>query len=633
METIETQTVETVIIRVPVSKLVLSPLNVRKKQGAGIEELAALIHSQGLIQNLVVTEQTRKGRKTGRYEVEAGGRRLAALNLLVSDGRMPKDHLVDCRLIGKEEALAMSLAENSGREAMHPSDLVIAYRNLTDAGLSPDEIAPRFGVSPLTVKRYLKLANVSPAIFQLYASDEMNFEQISALALTEDHAFQERLWNSTSEWQRSGTTFRRLITETEINMRTSPLARFVGVEEYEAAGGAVRRDLFGKEDEGYMQDGELLESLALEKLNREVESIKEEGYAWVQVRTTFDYSDRAEFGNVRSIRREPTAEEQSRMEALEAELEALQPEYEAYDEDEDESGERYAALEDKADRMQQKLDMLVESLAVPYPEDLEMAGAVVTIDQSGELRIERNLIRKEDMKKLSSDSGRDGSTGIAGTGRADEPKPIHSEKLTRMLTAHRTAAIQAAMATRPEVALAALVHRMALQVFGGGYAANRIVQVSIEKPYLKPDAENIEQSRATMVMEEKRQYWRERIEAAEQDGKSLFGWLLEQDQTDLYDLLAFCTAASVNTVSGRENVPSDDVAALMAALNLDMADWWQATPENYLSHVSKDRILSIVTQAASAEKAEALHGLKKGELVQKADEILSGLRWLPDNLK
>jgi ParB family chromosome partitioning protein len=237
------------------------------------------------------------------------------------------------------------------------------------------------------------------------------------------------------------------------------------------------------------------------------------------------------------------------------------------------------------------------------------------------------------MKKLPFGQGGDGWTGMAGTGKTDEPKPIHSEKLTRMLTAHRTMAIQAAMAARPEVALAALVHRLVLQVFGSGYAANRIVQVNIEKPYLKPDAEDIEQSRAGIIMEGKRHYWQERIEAAEQDGKTLFGWLLEQDQAHLQDLLAFCTAASINTVIGRENKPSDDVAALMTALNLDMADWWEATPQHYLSHVSKDRILSIVTQAASANKAEAMRGLKKEQLVQKADEALSGLRWVPDSLK
>ncbi|ODT75794.1 MAG: hypothetical protein ABS69_10270 [Nitrosomonadales bacterium SCN 54-20] len=68
-----------------------------------------------------------------------------------------------------------------------------------------------------------------------------------------------------------------------------------------------------------------------------------------------------------------------------------------------------------------------------------------------------------------------------------------------------------------------------------------------------------------------------------------FGWLLEQDLSGLHDLLASCTAVSVNTVSGRENVPSDDVAALMTALTLAMVDWWEATSENYLSHVSFSR--------------------------------------------
>ena len=46
------ETIETTLIRIPVKKLVISPLNVRKKQGTGIEELAALIASQGLIHNL-----------------------------------------------------------------------------------------------------------------------------------------------------------------------------------------------------------------------------------------------------------------------------------------------------------------------------------------------------------------------------------------------------------------------------------------------------------------------------------------------------------------------------------------------------------------------------------------------------
>jgi ParB family chromosome partitioning protein len=103
--------------------------------------------------------------------------------------------------------------------------------------------------------------------------------------------------------------------------------------------------------------------------------------------------------------------------------------------------------------------------------------------------------------------------------------------------------------------------------------------INIEQAYLKTDAENIEQSRAAMVLADKRQYWKERIEAAGQGGKTLFGWLLEQSQQDLLDLLAVCTVTSINTVSSWENAPLDDVAVLMTALNLDMAAWWEARIE------------------------------------------------------
>ncbi|PTQ82749.1 ParB family chromosome partitioning protein [Nitrosospira multiformis] len=644
------ETIETTLIRIPIKKLVISPLNVRKKQGTGIEELAALIASQGLIHNLVVTVQQKKGRKSGKYEVIAGGRRLTALNLLVADGRLSKDHEVDCRVVEHKEALEISLSENSGREHMHPADLVMAYRALIDAGFALDEIAPRFGVSPLTVRRYLKLTKVSPRIFALYAEDKMSFEQITALALTDDHELQERLWHNTPEYQRNGATFRRLITETEINIRTNPLARFVGVEEYEAAGGVIRRDLFGEEDDGYMQDAELLESLALEKLNQVVEPLKEKGYAWVQVRTTFDYSDRAEFSQMRIVRREPTAEEQARMDALAAELEAIEAGYDASDEERGRTGELYEATEKKkkAECIRDELTKLTESLEEIYPDDLAIAGAIATVDHEGKLRIERGLIRKEDMKKQPKESreskepresrepeepGESGEREAAGIEGAGGEKPVHSEKLTRMLTVHRTAAVQAAMTDRPEVALAALVHWMAVQIFPNGSASNPILQISIEETRLKPDVESIEQSKAATALAKKRRQWQKRIDAAGRSGKTLFGWLLEQSQQDLLDLLAFCTAISVNTVSERESTPPQEVTALMTALNLDMADWWKPTSGNYLSHVSKDRILSVVAEAVSTERANLMRNLRKEQLVRKADEELSDSRWLPENLK
>lgn len=126
-----TATAPSTLIRVSINQLVHSPLNVRKKQSTGISELAALIFSQGLIQNLVVVTQRKKNKPTGKYEVIAGSRRFDALQMLVADGRYRKEQEVDCRLVDEVEAKAMSLAENSGREAMHPADLVVAYRDLS----------------------------------------------------------------------------------------------------------------------------------------------------------------------------------------------------------------------------------------------------------------------------------------------------------------------------------------------------------------------------------------------------------------------------------------------------------------------------------------------------------------------
>ena len=346
------------LIRVSISQLVHSPLNVRKKQSTGISELAALIFSQGLIQNLVVVAQLKKNKPTGKFEVTSGGRRFDALLMLVADGRYRKEQEIDCRLVDEAEAKAMSLAENSGREAMHPADLVVAYRDLSYAGKSPDEIAPMFGVTPLTVKRYLKLANVSPVILALYADNKINFEQIAALALTDDHELQERVWSTAPVYSRSGSQLRRMITENEVDINNSPLAKFVGVKASAPAGGQIRRALFSDEGHGFMQDAGLLERLALTKLNKTVDKVKSEGFAWVECHAqSLSYSDISHYGRVRTIARAATEAEQTKIAALEADLQDLINKQEALGDDEGEEerevlDEKYNTLEVQATTVQ-----------------------------------------------------------------------------------------------------------------------------------------------------------------------------------------------------------------------------------------------------------------------------------------
>jgi ParB family chromosome partitioning protein len=631
--------IESALISVPISKLVHSVLNVRKKQAKGIAELAALIFSQGLIQNLVVVVQTKKNKPTGKHEVIAGSRRLDALLMLVADGRYSKEQEINCRLVNEDEAKAMSLAENSGREAMHPADLVVAYRDLTFAGKSPDEIAPLFGVSPLTVKRYLKLAYVSPMILALYADDEIDFEQISALALTDDHELQEQIWKELPAFNRSGAYIRRMITDSEVNIAKSPLAKYVGVKAYEKAGGIIRRDLFSDEEDGYMQDAGLLERLALAKLEKAAERLRaEQGLAWVECRTqSVGYADLSDYGRISTLTREATQTEQSGIEALETELQSLLDEQAAVGEgaecdNEALLEEKWNTLDAKANEVQAKLEVMLATLELPDPQQTAKAGAIVCLDHDGKVRVESGLIRKEDMHSHAKPNGSMAEPLVAEGSPVE--KPIHSERLTRMLTAHRTAAMQASMANRADVALAALVSQLAEGIFSGyGSRGRAVVQISMERPHLKNDAEDIDKSRAIAVIEDKFTRWASRIEAVANSDTRLFNWLLMQPQEDVLDLLALCVSLSVNTVSSREEAPAAEVSGLMNALDMNMADWWEPTGDTYLSHVSKEQIIGIVSDAVSPQIAQTLTKLKKRELVKAAEGHLSGLRWLPDSLK
>src|SRR5207244_351853 len=54
------------------------------------------------------------------------------------------------------------------RQPMHPADQFEAFARLVRTGLSVEDVAARFGVTPLFVSQRLKLANVSPTLIELY---------------------------------------------------------------------------------------------------------------------------------------------------------------------------------------------------------------------------------------------------------------------------------------------------------------------------------------------------------------------------------------------------------------------------------------------------------------------------------
>jgi hypothetical protein len=82
--------------------------------------------------------------------------------------------------------------------------------------MSIDEVAAHFGVTTLFVRQRLKLANVAPRFVEDYRAGALQLEQLEALAITDDHAAQERRLgfpaidrNKLETWLRNSRGLRR----------------------------------------------------------------------------------------------------------------------------------------------------------------------------------------------------------------------------------------------------------------------------------------------------------------------------------------------------------------------------------------------------------------------------------------
>ena len=274
----------------PLSKLVPSPANVRKAK-TDITGLAANIMAHGLLQNLQVCPNGET------YEVVAGGRRLAALKYLAKQKKIAADYGVACEVREGADATEISLAENEMREAMHPADQFEAFKKLAEDGKGEEEIAARFGVTPHTVRQRLKLAVVSPKLIAAYRKGAMTLDCLMAFTVADDHRTQEKVWAGLPDYARQRPdAIRDALTEKHI-AADSKLARFVGMDAYEAAGGAVLRDLFDADNAGWLTDRELVDRLAAEKLEAAAATVRGEGWKWVEIMPGLDWEILHRFGH------------------------------------------------------------------------------------------------------------------------------------------------------------------------------------------------------------------------------------------------------------------------------------------------------------------------------------------------
>ena len=620
------------LILVPLSRLVSRPTgrNVRKTSRMSIPELAASIQRVGLLQNLIVTA-TADGE---RYDVVAGGRRLAALKLLAKKRRISKEWEVPCLLVADGTARTASLTENVQREAMHPADQFEAFAALVAEGRPIEDIAADFSVTPLVVQRRLKLANVSPRLLADYRAEAVSLDQLMALAITDDHTAQEAAFYDAPTWQRSPHNLRDRLTEREIDAHRHPLVRFVGLDAYEAAGGGTRRDLFAEADSGvYLTDATLLERLAQDKLTSLAAEVKAEGWAWVDATPCTTHADLQVFQRAPRQRRHPNKREAARIEKLQTKLHELAEAVDAALDADDE--EKADTLQEEGEHLGEQLQALEDGLQ-DYGEAVKAAaGAIVTIDRNGEAVIHRGLMREAEAKALRTlEKLRQGfsDSDAANEDGDDDRQPktaAMSDRLAQRLSAHRTAALQIEVARHPQAALAAVVHGMVQTVLQEScYGRSRdslplgvSLKLQDRREGMAPDWP---ESSAAVALRKLQQV---AGEALPEDSAELFAVLLAKPQDELVRLLAVCVASTVDVVTPRAT-PHQPGAELAQAVGLDMAAWWQPTAEGYFKHVSKAVILDAVG-AFAPESVTRLAKLKKADIASEAERLADGRGWMP----
>lgn len=613
---------------IALNRLVSSPRNVRKQdRKADIDALAASIAAHGLLQNLCVVPTENEN-----FEVDAGGRRLAALKQLVKQKVIAKDHPIPCHVVALEQGIEVSLAENVQRMAMDAMDEVDAYAALVAEGATAEDVAHRFGVTRRHVDQRLALAGLSPKIKAAWKRGDVSLEAARAFCLVENHSQQEAVFRSLSKpVSHAGSVRARLM---EGRMRASDrLATFVGLEAYELAGGGVVRDLFDAEAV-YVEDPALMTQMAEKQLAGERDSWLAQGWGWVDCSLGQGRAD----GGYAATRLQPdwrefTDEEEAELARLRGELEALDAEL---DDDSVEDDPRW----ETRDTLAGAIESLRQAARVWDKEIIAHAGVVLSISHDGEVHAALGVVRQSDEKMVKAIRKRlatDHTDADDGVGESEIPSTTDTTQmesglpktLIRDLSHARTRAIRLLLTRDRETALAVTVAAMiARSVFKSELPG---IGVAAHAAHVD-DLDALVETRSALL-----------AHIPDEEGEVL-DWCLIQPPETLLSLLAVIVADSVDLVhekgslaDHRRHALADRLAEI---LDLDMRQFWQADA-SYWTRLPKADLLAAFAEAPvpanqserSREAVIKAHAkLKKDELAAKVGEVFAGVGYLPDLL-
>ena len=447
---------------------------------------------------------------------------------------------------------------------------------------------------------------------------------------------------------------RRMLTEDTVRA-SDRRARFVGIADYEAAGGIVLRDLSESDDGGWMQDPALLDRLVAAKLEQEAETVRAEGWKWVEVAPDCPYGHTYGLRRLSGKEVPLTKKETKARDALKAELDKLERKYADAEEIPEEVDARLGEIETA-------LGEFEERPIVYDASEIARAGVFVSIGTDGILHVVRGYVRPEDEERVAAgeseeeeeDAGESSTgtvarpNGASATSRAPSSPPGHpptesdeedegfrplSDRLMTELTAHRTLALRDGIANDPDTAYLAMLHALCLKlVYRLGL--DSCLEVDAKSVLFGSQVEGLGGMAYATAIDARHGAWSAQLPKHTAD---LWDALSGLDSDSRQALFAHCVGLTINaTCQPYDRRPKAIVHAdrLAEAVQLDMAEaGWRPTVATYLGRVTKARILEAVREAKGEQAAQLIEDLKKADMAREAERLLDGAGWLPEPLR
>jgi ParB family transcriptional regulator, chromosome partitioning protein len=588
---------------VALSDIAYNPaINARRDTETDVSELAATIDTQDIGQPLLLRPSSRG------YEPVDGSRRLRALKLLAEQGKIPDDHPVPAyiRELDDAEALSLSLATAITRLDLDPADEALNFADLAGKGMSPDDIAARFGIPLRRVKQRLAIGRLPSEIVEALKAGEIKLADAQAFTLTQDPKQALKLFNKgvCRKWQ-----IEQELTKQRISA-TSAEAAYVGLDAYKAAGGAVDEDLFS--NNAWLADGKLLSKLFQEKIKADEKQWLAEGWGFVMFE--MDKPHLHKTGNWPWLKpegkRNLSKEEKARAEKLRAEIKRLDAAWK-----DNENPDLEDELADKLDSAKDELEALAGNF---FTDAQKKKSGVVVRKEYQKIEVHFGMMKPDAAKKeakLSKQTARDDDEDDPSPVRKIEPdaEADFTGALQAEMAKAMTHALQRAVMTKPEMAL-----RLA--------AAALMTLSNFERPeglvIHAPIRRDADVSRDAALFQE------QMMERAGHNPSPLY--IVEmfralEGDISLHDVIARSLAPLVKVVSYEQ----DDLRPIIDAFDPDVLGSWQPDAE-FFKRMPRESLAAALAEAAIPGVTPSK---KKKDLVEMAVRDLAPKGWLPKPLR